>query len=148
LRVRARSGYRAIEGRASGRCAASRPCGAVADRKAIAADRQALAAEQAKLSQSDRQAREAGLAAREVQLAQKIDADNKRLAAARDTAIGQIRSAMRPALVSAYQAHKCGLLLDRAAVIGGNMTHDLTAPVLATLDERLPTLSPAIAPVP
>ena len=48
---------------------------------------------------------------------------------------------MQPILAPIYKAHGCGLLLNRNAVMGGNMDGDLTAEVVKALDAKITTMT-------
>jgi Skp family chaperone for outer membrane proteins len=53
-----------------------------------------------------------------------------------------------PVVGSVYKSHRCGLLLDRDSVLGGNMTNDLTADVVQGLDRKVTTISFELEPLP
>lgn len=111
------------------------------ERKPLDADIQTYRSQQASLSPDQRQAREQALAPR----MQKVQADQalltRELQATRAKAMEQIAQDAQPVIVSAYASKNCGLLLDRNAVFGGNMTNDLTAAVVAGLDAKVSTIS-------
>ena len=47
----------------------------------------------------------------------------------------------QPVIANVYKSRGCGLLLDRNAVLGGNMSNDLTAAVVQGLDASVTTIS-------
>lgn len=109
-----------------------------ADRKPIAADRQALQTEAVKLSPAELQARAKQLDERLAPVERKAELRNREIEATREKAIARIVAAMRPLVAQSYKAHGCGLLLDRAAVLGGNLGNDLTPEIIKSLDVDLP----------
>lgn len=59
---------------------------------------------------------------------------------ARGRALQRISEEAQPLIAQVYAARKCGLLLDRTVVLGGNMGNDLTAEVVKALDQKLPSV--------
>ncbi|RDI97834.1 OmpH family outer membrane protein [Dyella solisilvae] len=59
-----------------------------------------------------------------------------------------IAQSAEPIVADVYKSHKCGLLLNRDAVLGGNMTHDLTAEVVEGLDRKITTINFSLEPLP
>lgn len=112
-----------------------------AERKPIDTDVQTYRAQAASLSADQRQSREQALAQR----MQKVQADqatrSRELEATRAKALEQMAQEAQPVIVSAYNSKNCGLLLDRSAVLGGNMANDLTAAVVQGLDAKVTTIS-------
>ena len=112
-----------------------------AERKPIDADVQAYRAQAASLSAEQRQSREQALAQR----VQKVQADQslraRELEATRAKAMDRIAQAAQPVIASVYASKHCGLLLDRSAVMGGNMSNDLTEAVVQGLDAKLGTIT-------
>lgn len=51
-----------------------------------------------------------------------------------------ISQTAEPIVADAYKSHKCGLLLNRDAVLGGNVSNDLTTEVIQGLDRKLTTI--------
>jgi Skp family chaperone for outer membrane proteins len=119
-----------------------------AERKPLDADVQAYRAKAASLSADQRQAQEQALSQR----LQSIQADQqtkgRQLDATRAKALNQIAVEAQPVIVNAYNSKNCGLLLDRNAVLGGNMTNDLTPAVVQALDAKVTTISFNLEPVP
>lgn len=111
------------------------------ERKPLDADVQAYRSQAASLSAEQRQSREQALAQR----AQKLQADQtlrgRELEATRLKAMGQIAQYAQPVINDVYRTKNCGLLLDRSAVLGGNLANDLTPLVVQGLDGKITTIS-------
>lgn len=112
-----------------------------AERAPIEADAKALQAEQATLTPAIREQRTQALAQRLRAVEQKAALRRREIEATREKAMGRIIAAMQPLVAQVYQAHGCGLLLDRTAVIGGNLANDLTPAVVKDLDAKITTIS-------
>jgi Skp family chaperone for outer membrane proteins len=112
-----------------------------AERKPIEADAKAFQAEQAKLSPEVRQSRAQALEQRLRTVQQKAALRSREIEATREKALARIVTAMQPVVQQAYAAKACGLLLDRASVLGGNLANDLTPAVVQGLDTRMSTIS-------
>jgi Skp family chaperone for outer membrane proteins len=120
----------------------------------ITADLTAYRAQAASLKPEERQTREQALNQR----VQKVQADEallgREIEATRIKAMERIAQEIQPVVATAYTAKGCGLLLNREAVLGGNMANDLTAAVVQGLDAKITTISfdretlPAQAPAP
>lgn len=93
------------------------------------------------LNPAERATREAALNARLAPLQARSAHLRRELDATRTKLLERITSEMTPLVAAAYQQKKCGLLLDRASVIGGNMANDLTADVTTALDAKIQTIS-------
>ncbi len=61
---------------------------------------------------------------------------SRQIDATRAKALGGILQQAQPYIAQAYATHACGLLVSREAVLGGNLTNDLTPEVLAALDAK------------
>jgi Skp family chaperone for outer membrane proteins len=112
-----------------------------AERKPVDADVQAYRAQAASLTADQRQSREQALGQR----LQKVQEDQalrgRQLEATRVKAMGQIAQYAQPVISETYRSKSCGVLLDRNAVLGGNMTNDLTPLVVQGLDTKVTTIS-------
>lgn len=119
-----------------------------AERKPIDADVQAYRSQAASLSAEQRQTREQALSQR----LQKVQADQaqrgRQLEATRIKAMGQIAQYAQPVITDTYRTKNCGLLLDRNAVLGGNMGNDLTPLVVQGMDAKITTISFNLEPAP
>jgi Skp family chaperone for outer membrane proteins len=73
---------------------------------------------------------------------------NQRIQLTRAKAMQRIGQDAEPIVASVYKNHKCGLLLDRDSVLGGNMTNDLTPDVVQALDRKITTISFELEPLP
>ncbi len=72
----------------------------------------------------------------------------QRIQLTRAKAMQRIGQEAEPIIASVYKSHHCGLLLNRDAVLGGNMTNDLTNPVVQGLDRKISTISFSLEPLP
>lgn len=63
-------------------------------------------------------------------------------------AMQQIGEDAQPIVSASYKSHHCGLLLNRDAVLAGNMTNDLTADVVQGLDRKITTITFNLEPLP
>jgi len=119
-----------------------------AERKPIDADVQAYRSQAASLTAEQRQTREQALQQR----LQKVQTDQaqrgRQLEATRIKAMGQIAQYAQPVIAETYRTKSCGLLLDRNAVLGGNMGNDLTPLVVQGLDAKITTISFNLEQVP
>lgn len=73
---------------------------------------------------------------------------NQRIQLTRAKAMQRIGQDAEPIVASVYKSHRCGLLLDRDSVLGGNTTNDLTAEVVQGLDRKTTTISFDLEPLP
>jgi Skp family chaperone for outer membrane proteins len=119
-----------------------------AERKPIDADVQAYRAKASTLSADQRQSQEQALSQRMQQLQADQATKGRQLEATRAKALDQIAQYAQPVIVSAYNSKNCGLLLDRNAALGGNMTNDLTPDVVRGLDAKITTISFNLEPAP
>lgn len=88
-------------------------------------------------------------AVQKLQALQKKAADRGRqIEATRAKALQRISEAAQPLIAQVYTRHKCGLLLDRAGVLGGNLSNDLTAEVVAALDAKVTSVPVTLEAVP
>ena len=63
-------------------------------------------------------------------------------------AMERIGQESQPLVASSYKSHRCGLLLNRDAVLGGNVSNDLTADVVKGLDAKITTMTFNLEPLP
>ncbi|QAU24509.1 OmpH family outer membrane protein [Dyella sp. M7H15-1] len=119
-----------------------------AERKPLDADVQAYRAKASSLSADQRQSQEQALAQRMQAVQTDQQTKGRQLEATRAKAMDQIAQYTQPVIVSAYNSKNCGLLLDRAVVLGGNMTNDLTPAVVQGLDAKITTISFNLEPAP
>lgn len=112
-----------------------------AERKPLDAEIQAFQAEAAKLTPAQRTQREQALQPRLQAVQAKTQQRAREIEATRTKALGQIASYAQPVIAQVYAQHKCGLLVDRNTVLGGNMTGDLTPDVVKGLDAKIMTIT-------
>lgn len=122
-----------------------------AERSAIEADAKALEAKKASLPAADLRQRQQAIGQRAQAYQAKLQQLNRQIEATRASVVGRIATTVQPVVAQVYQAHKCGLLFSRNAVLGGNLAGDLTADVVAGLDGKVTTIDfdlepPAAAP--
>lgn len=112
-----------------------------AQRKPIDADVQKLRAQASSMKPDDRLKQEQALAARMQQVQQLNTQRSREIEVTREKATGRIAEMAQPVIANVYKSKGCGLLLDRNAVLGGNMSNDLTAAVVQGLDASVTTIS-------
>jgi Skp family chaperone for outer membrane proteins len=112
-----------------------------AGRKPIEADAKALEAQRASLKSADFQQKQQALGQRLQALQQTAQLRSREIEATRQKALARIAGEAQPLIAQVYKAHACGLLLDRGAVLGGNMGGDLTAAVVQAIDAKIATIS-------
>lgn len=81
-------------------------------------------------------------------LQQKAAERGRQIEQARVKALQRISEEAQPIIARVYTQHKCGLLLDRNVVLGGNMSGDLTAEVVQALDAKISSVPVALEPAP
>jgi len=65
---------------------------------------------------------------------------SREIEATRAKALALVADEAQPVIAKVYSAHKCGLLFDRGAALGGNFANDLTADVVTALDAKITTI--------
>lgn len=119
-----------------------------AERKPLDADVQAYRAKASTLSADQRQSQEQALAQRMQTVQTDQQTKGRQLEATRAKAMDQIAQYAQPVISSTYESKKCGLLMDRNVVFGGNMANDLTPTVVQGLDAKITTISFNLEPAP
>ena len=112
-----------------------------AARAPIESESKALQAQAASLKPADLQARRQALESRAQALQQLIEQRRREVELTRERALGQIARDTQPVLAAVYKARSCGLLFNRGAVLGGNLSGDLTSDVVRGLDARFTTIN-------
>ena len=107
------------------------------DRAPIDADLKTLQAKAPKMKPADLQKDQAALQARYQAVQAKADQRTRQIEATRQKAIQRVEAESQSVISGIYKTHNCGLLLDRNAVLGGNMSGDLTAEVVKALDAKI-----------
>ena len=111
------------------------------ERTAIDNDVKAAQAQAATMKPADIEAKRQGFAARMQAWQDKATLRTREIEATRQKAQARIGVEAQSVIAEAYKAHKCGLLLNRSAVLGGNMGGDLTAEVVHGLDAKVTTIT-------
>lgn len=111
-----------------------------AQRKPVETDIAALRSD-TKLTADARTQREQALLARLQPIQMLAQQRSREIEATRVKALQRIADQAAPAIAQVYGAHKCGLLIDRNTVLGGNFANDLTADVVKALDARISTIT-------
>ncbi len=111
-----------------------------ADRAVLEKDAKALDAD-TKIKPADKTARAQALNIRMQGLQAKADLRSREIESTRQKVQARIGVEETPIIGQVYTAHKCGLLIDRTPVLGGNMGGDLTAEVVKGLDAKATTIS-------
>jgi hypothetical protein len=112
-----------------------------AERAPIEAEVKALDAQKAALTPAQFEERGKPLAARWDALQRKAALRGREIEATRVKALGGIATQAQPVIAQVYASRKCGLLLTRDAMMGGNPAADLTAAVVQGLDARISTIT-------
>ncbi len=112
-----------------------------AERKPLDTDLQAFQAEAAKLTPAQRTQREQALQPRLQSVQAKTQQRTREIEATRAKALAQIAGYAQPVVAQVYAQRKCGLLIDRTSVLGGNMANDLTPDVVKGLDAKITTIT-------
>lgn len=73
---------------------------------------------------------------------------NQRVQLTRGKALQNIGTQAESVIATSYKNHRCGLLLNRDAVLGGNTTNDLTSDVVQGLDRKITTITFNLEPLP
>lgn len=100
------------------------------------------------LSETDRKEQGEALQMRMQAFQEQAAELNERVQLTREKAMQTIGQYAQPVLATAYNSHRCGLLLNRDAVLGGNMANDLTSEVIQGLDGKISTISFDLEPLP
>lgn len=111
------------------------------DRRPLDTELQAYQAEAAKLTPDQRRTREQALQTRLAPIEAKAQQRGREIEATRAKALQRVSAEAQPVIAQVYGTKKCGLLIDRNSVIGGNMTNDLTADVVRALDAKITTIT-------
>lgn len=112
-----------------------------AERAPLDKDQAAFQAEFPKLTPDQRLQRQQALEARMQPVRVKAEQRSREIEATRAKVLAQISDRAQPVIAEVYRARKCGMLLDRNSVLGGNLANDLTADVVTALDAKVTPLS-------
>ena len=112
----------------------------LAERKPLEEEARKLDGQRDKLAKDKYTEQQQTLAQRWAELQKKADHRTREIEATRQKAIERISTEAQPVLAEVYKQHRCGLLVDRGVVLGGNMSGDLTAAVVKALDGKIKTI--------
>ena len=71
----------------------------------------------------------------------KAEHNGREIEATRGKALERIANQTQPIIAQVYGQKKCGLVLNRGTVLGGNFANDLTADVVRGLDATITTIT-------
>ncbi|HWK51939.1 MAG TPA: OmpH family outer membrane protein [Steroidobacter sp.] len=111
------------------------------DRKPLDVELEELQKRGNKLDAQERRKREQDISARLDPLRVRAEQLSREIEATRLKAVERISLEAQPVIAKVYKDKGCGLLFDRNLVLGGNFSNDLTAAVVAGLDQRITTLT-------
>jgi Skp family chaperone for outer membrane proteins len=112
-----------------------------AQRRKLEADAKALQSQGPTMAPAQAQHRQQQLQSRAVALQGEGGQTQRELEATRAKALATIDAAAQPIVQDVYKARGCGLLLNREAVLGGNMANDITGAVIKGLDAKMTTIT-------
>ena len=118
------------------------------ERKPLQAQVQSFQQKEASLSEGERKKQGSELQDRMQLFKARVGEASQRIQLTRAKVMKRIGDDAQPVIASAYNAHHCGLLLNRDAVLAGNMTNDLTPDVVKGLDKKATTISFGLEPLP
>lgn len=117
--------------------------------QAIKTEQQAIRSQASTLTQPALQQRSQALAERIRAYEANAQTRNRQLQQAQQNALGQMDRQMDQILPGLVSTHRCALVLERSGTYGANPAMDLTAEVVAGLDQRMPSITvslPAATP--
>lgn len=117
-------------------------------RKPLQTQAQSFQQKESSLSDAERKKQGSALQDRMQMFQAEVGAVRQRIQLTQSKLMTRIGNEAQPIIASAYTAHRCGLLLNRDAVLAGNMTNDLTADVVKGLDRKITTMSFNLEPLP
>jgi Skp family chaperone for outer membrane proteins len=117
-------------------------------RKPLDAEIQAFQQKSSSLSEAQRQQQGQALQQRMQAFQEQVNQLDQRIQLTRGKVMQQIGQQAQPLVESSYNSHHCGLLLNRDAVLGGNVANDLTGDVVRGLDAKITTLNFNLEPLP
>lgn len=112
-----------------------------AERKPVDAELKTFQTDMPKLTADQRAQREQALAAKLQPVQAKAQQRGREIEATRVRALERISNEAQSVIAQVYAQKKCGLLLDRNTVLGGNFGNDLTADVVRGLDAKIQTIA-------
>ncbi|MEW5833846.1 MAG: OmpH family outer membrane protein [Pseudomonadota bacterium] len=118
------------------------------ERGPLQSDIQKFQQDAPKLAEAQRKQQGEALQQRMQQFQQKAGELNERIQLTRSKIMQRIGQQAEPVVAAAYKSHQCGLLLNRDAVLGGNVSNDLTPDVVKGLDAKITSLNFSLEPLP
>lgn len=118
------------------------------ERKPLASSIQSYQQKQGSLSEAERKKEGTALQDRMQMFQAQVHSTDERVQLTREKVLQRIGADAQPIVASAYTSHHCGLLLNRDAVLGGNLSNDLTSDVVQGLDRKITTISFGLEPLP
>ena len=106
----------------------------------------ALAAKRTTLPPAQLQAQGMALNQRVQGLQRQAAIRQRQLEDTRAKAINRVVEVAQPFITQALTTHGCGLLIAREAILGGNLTNDLTTEILAAMDAKATPISITLEP--
>jgi Skp family chaperone for outer membrane proteins len=116
--------------------------------KPLQAEAQSFRQKAASLSDAQRNQQGEALQMRSQAFQQEVEDLDQRIQLTRAKVMQTIGQDAQPIVADAYKSHRCGLLLNRDAVLGGNMDNDLSSEVIQGLDRKLSTIDFNLEPLP
>lgn len=110
-------------------------------RKPLDADIQSFQQKQASMTETQRKQQGEALQMRMQKLQAEAEQLNQRVQLTRAKALQSISTQAQPVIAVSFKSHRCGLLLNRDAVLGGNTSNDLTSEVVQGLDRKITTMT-------
>ncbi|MFC5526809.1 OmpH family outer membrane protein [Rhodanobacter ginsengisoli] len=120
----------------------------VSQRKPLEADIQSFQKKQSSLSEAQRTKEGSALQQRMQTFQTQAGELNQRIQLTRAKVMQRIGLDAQPIVASSYKSHHCGLLLNRDAVLAGNLANDLTPDVVHGLDQKITTMTFNLEPLP
>lgn len=117
-------------------------------RKPLEADIQSFQKKQSSLSEAQRTKEGSALQQRMQTFQTQAGEMNQRIQLTRAKVMQRIGLDAQPIVASSYKSHHCGLLLNRDAVLAGNLANDLTPDVVHGLDQKITTMTFNLEPLP
>ena len=116
--------------------------------KPLQAEVQSFQQKAASLSETQRSQQGEALQMRSQAFQEEVDELSQRIQLTRAKVMQTIGQDAQPITADAYKSHRCGLLLNRDAVLGGNTSNDLTGDVIQGLDRKVSTIDFNLEPLP
>lgn len=109
----------------------------IAERKPLEEEARTLESRRGELAAEKFAEQQQSLGRRWAELQKKADHRSREIEATRQKAIERISNEAQSVIASVYTQRGCGLLIDRAVALGGNLSGDLTEAVVRKLDSKI-----------